>query len=218
MFERRHLREINKQLGIVLRVEFVIVGLVCLFLLVGQGVYALGLGRKQIDTADNFRAQKFTTAKDTKTTAVILAKLPTSPSTPSASSSVASIVWPLHGKVTTQFGAPDYPYQRVHTGIDISSGKPAGTMSVVAFKAGHVFQPQHMGGFGNVVAIDHGGGLTSYYGHLAAIKVSVGQTITAGQPVGTEGSTGASTGPHVHFEVRLNNTPVNPRNYLTGNP
>lgn len=127
----------------------------------------------------------------------------------------AATVWPLHGTITTPFGAPDPPYQSFHTGVDISSGRPAGVSPVVAFRTGQVVSPgKSFGGYGNIVAIDHGGGLVSYYGHLANISVAVGQYVQAGEAIGHEGSTGNSTGPHLHFEIRLNSTPVNPLNYL----
>lgn len=128
-------------------------------------------------------------------------------------------VWPMHGIVTTQFGASDAPFQSSHTGIDISSAKPAGVTPVTAFRAGVVNQVIHSNaGYGNHVIVDHGNGLASLYGHLANIDVSVGQHVEPGDTIGHEGSTGASTGPHLHFEIDLNGKPVNPHNYLTGNP
>lgn len=128
-------------------------------------------------------------------------------------------IWPIHGKVTTEFGAPDYPFQSSHTGIDISSARPAGQTPVAAFHSGVVISVVYSGAsYGNHVIIDHGGGLTSLYGHLYLISVHEGQRVNAGDTIGTEGSTGASTGPHVHFEIRQNNIPENPRRYVAGNP
>lgn len=136
-----------------------------------------------------------------------------------AAALAAGPMWPLHGKVTTEFGASDYPYQSSHTGIDISDGMPAGHSNVVAFKAGTVISVVHAStSYGNHVVIDHGSGLTSLYGHLYAIRVTVGQQVHAGDVIGIEGDSGASTGTHVHFEIRQNNVPQNPRRYIPGNP
>jgi murein DD-endopeptidase MepM/ murein hydrolase activator NlpD len=132
---------------------------------------------------------------------------------------VGGQTWPIHGRVTTEFGAPDYPYQSHHTGIDITSARPAGTTPVAAFRAGTVTAVIHSySSYGNHIIVDHGSGLTSLYGHLYSTSVSVGQQVKAGETIGTEGSTGASTGPHVHFEIRQNDVPQNPRRYLPSSP
>ncbi len=128
-------------------------------------------------------------------------------------------VWPLHGMVTTNFGASDYPYQSRHTGIDISTGQRSGKSQVAAFQSGTVTTVIRSSvSYGNHVVIDHGNGLTSWYAHLSTIQVFMGQQVRAGDAIGTEGSTGASTGPHLHFEIRNNNVPANPRRYITGSP
>lgn len=136
-----------------------------------------------------------------------------------AQAAVNGVTWPIHGMVTTEFGDSDFPYQSSHTGIDISSGRPSGTTAVAAFKTGIITSVVHSGiSYGNHVIIDHGNGLTSLYGHLYSISVNEGDKVTAGQIIGTEGSTGAATGPHVHFEIRQDNIPQNPRNFVQGNP
>lgn len=90
---------------------------------------------------------------------------------------------------------------------------PSGT-AVHAAAAGKVCLASWYGGYGNAVMIDHGGGLKSLYGHNSRLNVRVGQRVSQGQTVAHSGSTGRSTGPHCHFEVRRNGVAVNPRNYL----
>lgn len=134
-------------------------------------------------------------------------------------SSNETAVWPIPGNITTEFGVPHWPYQPTHTGLDISSGKPSGVMPVTPFKPGRVAAVVRSGsGLGNNVTVDHGGGITSVYGHLASISVQVGQDVTKSSVLGYEGSTGASTGTHLHFEIRLNGQLVNPHQYVSGHP
>ncbi len=139
--------------------------------------------------------------------------------TPSVSQVSQNTIWPIHGQITTQFGVPHRPYQVTHTGLDISSGQRAGATAVHAFKAGKVIGVVRSSqGLGNHLIIDHGGGLTSVYGHLYSISVNTGQQVDNNTILGYEGSTGASTGPHLHFEVRINGQPVNPSQYINGRP
>jgi len=116
--------------------------------------------------------------------------------------------WPVSGSVTSGFGSR---WGRMHEGIDIAVGQ--GT-PVHAAAAGTVIYAEWMEGYGNLVAIDHGNGLSTAYGHNSALACSVGQTVSAGQVIAYSGSTGHSTGPHVHFEVRVNGSPVDPLGYL----
>ena len=116
--------------------------------------------------------------------------------------------WPVSGPVTSGFGSR---WGRMHEGIDIAVGQ--GT-PVHAAAAGTVIYAGWMEGYGNLVAIDHGNGLSTAYGHNSALACSVGQTVSAGQVIAYSGSTGHSTGPHVHFEVRVNGSPVDPLGYL----
>lgn len=132
--------------------------------------------------------------------------------------SADGVVWPIQGKVTTQFGEPHLPYQATHTGIDISSARPIGVTPITVFKAGTVVAVNRSGGFGNHVIVDHGGGITSLYGHMADIQVLVGQQVKPGDVLGHEGSSGVSTGTHLHFEIRQNGTPVNPHAFVPGSP
>jgi murein DD-endopeptidase MepM/ murein hydrolase activator NlpD len=86
--------------------------------------------------------------------------------------------------------------------------------SIIAPAEGVVIKAEWQGGYGNMIEISHGNNLTTRYGHLSEIGVEVGQTVTRGQSIGRVGSTGRSTGPHLHYEVRLGDEPVDPRGYL----
>ncbi len=126
--------------------------------------------------------------------------------------------WPIQGEITLEFGASDWPFQRVHTGIDISDGR-SGVTPIHPFKSGTVLAVVHSNvSYGNHVIIDNGIGISSLYGHMSSISVHVGQAVDKNTILGYEGSTGASTGSHVHFEIRLNGRVVNPRSYIKGQP
>ena len=129
---------------------------------------------------------------------------------PAASAPVSSSgwTWPTSGTVTSGFG---YRWGRMHEGLDI--GAPSGT-PIYAATSGVVSYAGVMGGYGNFVMIDHGGGVTTAYAHQTTILVSSGTTVSAGQQIGTVGSTGNSTGPHLHFEVRVGGSPQDPMGYL----
>jgi murein DD-endopeptidase MepM/ murein hydrolase activator NlpD len=103
---------------------------------------------------------------------------------------------------------PIYGGNRRHTGVDISA--PAGT-AIKAAGNGKVIRTGWYGGYGNAVIIDHGGGRATLYAHCSAIFVEVGAVVTAGKKIAAVGSTGNSTGPHLHFEVHVNGSPVNPQ-------
>ena len=126
-------------------------------------------------------------------------------------------IWPVIGKLESGVGGRRNPFggrgYEYHEGQDIDAGY--GT-PVQAAATGRVIIAGRQRGYGNVVYVDHGSGLSTRYGHLSEIDVSVGQTVTRGQTIGLVGSTGRSTGPHLHYEVRINNQPVDPRQYLPG--
>jgi murein DD-endopeptidase MepM/ murein hydrolase activator NlpD len=126
----------------------------------------------------------------------------------SLGTSSQGFIWPLNGPVTSGYG---YRWGRLHAGIDISgyTGQP-----IVSAKAGVVIEAGSMGGYGNATIIDHGGGIATLYGHQTSISVGAGERVSQGEVIGTVGSTGYSTGPHLHFEVRVNGSPQNPMNYL----
>jgi murein DD-endopeptidase MepM/ murein hydrolase activator NlpD len=130
-----------------------------------------------------------------------------------------SAQWPIHGIITTEFWASDWPYQLHHTGIDIADGKPSGTTPIHPFRSGKVVQVIHSTvSLGNHIVVDNGNGVTSVYGHMYNTNVQVGQQVDKNSVLGWVGSTGASTGPHVHFEIYLNGTLQNPHNYIPGKP
>jgi murein DD-endopeptidase MepM/ murein hydrolase activator NlpD len=127
---------------------------------------------------------------------------------PPSGGSPGRLQWPVSGSVTSGFGMR---WGRMHEGIDIAV--PAGT-PVHAAAAGRIAYAGWMSGYGNLVVVDHGGGLSTAYGHNTSVTVSVGQDVAAGEEIAVSGSTGHSTGPHVHFEVRVNGAPVDPLGYL----
>ena len=116
--------------------------------------------------------------------------------------------WPVVGPVTSPFG---WRWGRLHEGIDIAV--PSGT-PVHAAAAGTVIYAGWMGGYGNLVVIDHGGGVATAYGHNTSVAVALGQQVEQGQVIAYSGSTGHSTGPHVHFEVRVGGAARDPLGYL----
>jgi murein DD-endopeptidase MepM/ murein hydrolase activator NlpD len=117
-------------------------------------------------------------------------------------------IWPVSGPITSPFGMR---WGTLHPGIDI--GVPTGT-PVHAAAAGTVVWCGWMSGYGNFVVIDHGGGYATAYGHNSRVVVSCGEHVAQGQVIAYSGCTGFCTGPHVHFEVRVNGTPVDPLAYL----
>lgn len=124
-------------------------------------------------------------------------------------------VWPVNGTLEGGFGGRRNPFggagYEFHSGQDIEAAWGA---PVVSGASGRVTFVGWQNGYGQLIVIDHGGGLTTRYGHLSGIDVTVGQSVSRGQSIGRVGSTGRSTGPHLHYEVRINDQPVNPLQYL----
>ncbi len=122
--------------------------------------------------------------------------------------------WPSRGWMTSGFGMRRSPFSgkpKMHEGVDIaaSTGTP-----VYATADGIVSQAETVAGYGKLVVIDHGYGYKTYYGHNSKLNVKVGQKVRHSDRIASVGNTGSSTGPHVHYEVRLNGVPLNPRKYL----
>lgn len=124
-------------------------------------------------------------------------------------------LWPVNGRVLSGFGARSDPFNgegAFHTGVDLqaSLGTP-----VHAAADGVVLEAEFMAGYGNLVVVDHGNGMRTYYAHLSRYNVIPGQEIRRGEVLAFTGATGAVTAPHLHFEVRVGSSPVNPFPYLT---
>ena len=133
-----------------------------------------------------------------------------------ASGGGSKVIWtgkwlqPVSGRISSGYGMRVHPIsgrRKMHTGIDIAA--PTGT-PIKAAGSGVVIAASYMGGYGNTVIIDHGGGIATLYGHCSKLYVSAGQKVKQGDIIAAVGSTGYSTGPHLHWEVRKNGSPVNP--------
>ncbi len=128
--------------------------------------------------------------------------------------SAAPALWPVTGRVTSSFGERVDPFNgegAFHTGVDISTayGTP-----IVAPADGVVSFADFMSGYGRLLTIDHGHGISTRFGHMSGFAVASGQSVKKGQVIGYVGATGRVTSPHLHYEVRINETPVNPYKYL----
>ena len=157
--------------------------------------------------ADDLAAQSAALAEVIAAALRAQAAAPTT-SAPTVRSSGGQLGWPVVGPVTSGFGTR---WGRLHAGIDIAV--PSGT-PVHAAAAGTVIYAGVLGGYGNLVVVDHGNGITTAYGHNSGFASSVGQQVAQGDVIASSGSTGHSTGPHVHFEVRVSGAPVDPLGYL----
>jgi murein DD-endopeptidase MepM/ murein hydrolase activator NlpD len=128
-------------------------------------------------------------------------------------------MWAHLGKINNEFGFRRNPFggrtYEFHPGMDIDGERGD---QVMAPAAGKVIKASWQGGYGYMFEIDHGNGLTTRYGHLSRIEVEVGDEVSRGQLLGLVGSTGRSTGPHLHYEIRLNDHPINPRHFLPPEP
>ncbi len=156
------------------------------------------------DRADAQEIDALQAASAALTERIRAAQGPSSVSAPSS----AGLIWPVSGPVTSPFG---WRWGRMHEGLDIgvSYGTP-----IHAAASGTVIYCGWESGYGNLTVIDHGGNLATAYGHQSSIAVHCGQQVAQGDVIGYVGSTGHSTGPHLHFEVRVNGAPVDPMGYL----
>lgn len=137
-------------------------------------------------------------------------------SRPQLDRSTMPSIWPVRGQISAGFGQRMDPFSgegTFHAGVDISA--PYGT-KIEASADGIILAASPEAGYGNEILIDHGFGITTKYGHLSRIYVVVGQVVKRGQLIGAVGMTGKATGPHLHYEVIVHDTPVNPAKYLRG--
>ena len=131
---------------------------------------------------------------------------------------LSDLIWPVPSctLITSRYGyrvSPTSGASSNHAGLDIGASQGA---SIVAAGAGTVIVASYYGGYGNCVMIDHGNGIVTVYGHMESIGVSYGAVVSAGQYIGAVGSTGVSTGPHCHFEIRINGATTDPAAYFSG--
>lgn len=145
--------------------------------------------------------------------AVFVPQAPSAYAQPNA----APMQWPVSGQISSPFGErknPLGPGDDFHPGLDIAAdeGSP-----IAAAAPGRVISAGPDGGYGNLIVLDNGNGLTTRYAHCSQIFARVGETVTAGETIGAVGSTGSSTGPHLHFEVRDGDRPVDPVSFLPRN-
>ena len=123
-------------------------------------------------------------------------------------------LWPVEGQVTASFGERIDPFNgegAFHSGVDISAIVGS---AVIAPADGSVTFADYLGGYGRTIMVDHGHGISTRYGHLSSFAVTAGQYVHRGDTIGYVGTSGRTTGPHLHYEVRINDVPVNPYKYL----
>ncbi len=126
----------------------------------------------------------------------------------------APSLWPVEGRIMSAFGERTDPFNgegAFHRGVDISADYG---QSIVSPADGIVESAEIRNGYGKTVVVNHGNGITTLFGHMSGFAVTVGQHVRRGDTIGYVGQTGRSTGPHVHYEVRINDAPVNPHKYL----
>jgi murein DD-endopeptidase MepM/ murein hydrolase activator NlpD len=169
----------------------------------------------ETDTAFNRSIAQFQfLERNAASVAVVNAGMQLMPEATLAGSEFTPSLWPVIGHLTAGFGERLDPFSgegAFHTGVDISS--QYGT-AVRATADGVVVGAEEHVGYGRLVVLDHGFGVTTFYGHLSAFNVTPGQHVNRGDVIGYVGVSGRTTGPHVHYEVRINGAPVNPMRYL----
>ena len=159
---------------------------------------------KTIRKTSNTKTSTKTTTNSTQTTSIDVKR-------ESSANGITFSCQPVSGKITSKFGARSSRRSSSHTGLDIATSKGTG-IKVVA--SGTVTFSANSGSYGKLVKVSHGNGVETWYAHCNELYVSAGQTVSAGQVIAAVGSTGNSSGPHLHLEIRINGTAVNPQKYM----
>jgi murein DD-endopeptidase MepM/ murein hydrolase activator NlpD len=170
------------------------------------------------DAFDRSVAQYTFLKRNAATIAISSGGLRLIPATNFADSTYTPAIWPVLGHITDSFGQRLDPFSgegAFHTGVDVASDYGA---AVHATADGVVTIAENHAGYGRLVVVDHGFGITTWYAHLSAFSAIAGARVKRGEVVGYTGISGRSTGPHVHYEVRVNNAPVNPWRYMRSTP
>ena len=164
---------------------------------------------------ENKKAEEERIAKENARKAYIASRsksfTTTTTAAPSGNLNGMQLSIPVTGSISSRFGSRGASRSTIHTGLDISTSSGTGIRPI---SAGTVTYSAYKGSYGNLIIIDHGNGVQSYYAHCSALYVSVGQSVDTNTTIGAVGSTGNSTGPHLHLEIRIGGEPVNPQNYL----
>lgn len=169
------------------------------------------LNEIKAEKVNEYQTKKAEEAKKARIAAMKKAYTSTTTLASTGEISGMSISIPVSGSISSRFGERSSSRSSVHTGLDISA--PMGT-GVRPISAGTVTFAGYSGSYGNLIKIDHGNGIESWYAHCSAIYVGVGQNVDTSTTISAVGSTGNSTGPHLHLEIRIGGTAVNPQNYL----
>jgi murein DD-endopeptidase MepM/ murein hydrolase activator NlpD len=178
----------------------------------GKRSLAAARGQRRHTLADTRKSEREWTAEASalRQASAAVAGAITSAASSSTSSSPSSsgLIWPASGPITSPYGMR---WGSLHPGIDIGAGAGA---PIQAAASGRVMVAGYSGGYGNLTVIDHGNGIATAYAHQSSLAAPAGQQVGQGQVIGYVGSTGFSSGPHLHFEVRVNGSPVDPLGYL----
>jgi murein DD-endopeptidase MepM/ murein hydrolase activator NlpD len=171
--------------------------------------------KAQVDSSlDQLYALKDTALTGAATVGISMGLTKSSTTADWIRANAAPNLWPIEGQITGSFGERIDPFNgegAFHSGVDISASVGS---RVIAPADGFVTFADYLGGYGRAVMVNHGHGISTRYGHLASFAVAAGQYIHRGDTIGYVGLSGRSTGPHLHYEVRINDTPVNPYKYL----